>query len=118
MISVRGSGGQGVCPRPSQQHADEGCVECDYAYCVFNARTGVADAYFHCWISVAGANVPPQFAAVSDKIQVLVVFYELLVFGLGVQGSGKAGAREGTEDVQAIGFEAGEVSAAEWRRGG
>ena len=112
-------GGQGACPRLPQQHAGEGCVECGNAYCVFNARTGVADAYFHCWISaLPGADVPPQFTAVSDEVQALVVFYELLVFGTRIQGAGKAGAREGTEDVQAIGLEAGEVPAAEWRRGG
>jgi len=106
---------QGACPCLPQQHPDEGCVECDYAYCVFDVRTGVADAYFHCWISVAGTDVPPEFAAVSDEVQALVVFYELLVFGLRVQGTGKASAREGTEQVQAIGLESCEVPTAERR---
>ena len=102
----------------AEQVADEGRVEGDDAHGVVDARADVADAHFDGWELAGGPDVPPEFAGVADEVHALVVGYEPVKLGAGLQGAGQAGAGKAGHQIEAEGLEAGFATFDKGRRGG
>ena len=109
-------GRQPAFPILPQQPPDEAGIERGDAHRVVEARANVADAHLHRRVGVGRADVPPQLAAVLDRLHASIVGHQPVVLGPRPQRAGKAGARQRADDVRPVRLEPGLAPGVEGRR--
>ena len=100
---------------PAQQHPHQGGVERGDGHRVLDARADVAAAHLDRRIGVGRADVPPDHAAVLERLHAPVLVHQPVVFGPRGERAGQPGARQRADDVGAVRLVAGLAPGVEGR---